>query len=132
MVKAKKVEKLTVITPNEVGTLASIAEELASSGVNIFHLGAYVKEDSGYFILVTNDNNKAAALLKNMGYVIERGQTLAIEFDNKPGTLAPLAKKLSDNGIDIEYIFGTSADGKKVTGLVTTSDDDRTLEIINQ
>jgi hypothetical protein len=132
MTKAKRVEKLIVTTPNEVGTLAHITEAISSAGINILHLGAYVKGDSGYFIIVTSNNKKAAGIMKDMGYEVTTGQTLEIEFDNKPGSLAPVAKKLSDNGIDIEYIFGTSSDGKKVVGLVSTNDDEKTLELINE
>jgi hypothetical protein len=131
MVKARKVEKLIVVTPNEVGILASITDALSSSGINIYHLGAYVKEEKGYFIVVTDNNQKASALLKDMGYEVSASDTLEIEFVNKPGTLAPVAKRLADNGIDIQYIFGTSSDGQKVIGLVTTNDDDKAFELIN-
>lgn len=131
MAKAKIVDELVVITPNEVGTLGRITDGLASSGINIMHLCAYVKDDKGYFMIITSDNEKAASLMKDMGYELKSTQTLEIEFENRPGTLAPVAKRLSDSGVDIDYIFGTSADGKKVLGVMSTSDNDKALELIN-
>lgn len=131
MTKAKIVDELVVVTPNEVGTLGRITDGLASSGINIMHLCAYVQDDKGYFMVITSDNEKAASLMGDMGYELKSTQALEIEFENKPGSLAPVAKKLGDSGIDIEYIFGTSADGEKVLGIMSTSDNDRALELIN-
>jgi len=131
MAKAKMVDKLIVTTPNDAGTLAKITGELVASGVNMLHLCAYAEGGKGNFILVTSDNRKAAELMKHMGYEVSEGQTLEIEFENKPGTLSPVAKSLGDNGVDIQYIFGTSADGEKIVGLISTNDDEKALQIIN-
>lgn len=131
MAKAKIVNELVVVTPNEAGTLGEVTDGLISAGINIIHLCAYVKGGQGYFMVITTDNEKAASLMKEMGYEINQAQTLEIEFENKPGSLAPIARKLGDSGIDIEYIFGTSADGEKVLGIMTTSDNQMALELIN-
>lgn len=131
MAKAKIVDELVVVTPNEVGTLGEITDGLVSAGIGIIHLCAYVKGGQGHFMVITSDNERAASLMKEMGYEINKTQTIEIEFENKPGTLAPIAKRLGDNGIDIEYIFGTSADGGKVLGIMTTSDNQMALELIN-
>lgn len=131
MAKAKIVNELMVTTPNKVGTLGRLTEGLASSGISILHLCAYVKDNKGYFMIITSDNKKAAGIMEEMGYELDQAQALEIEFENKPGTLAPIAARLASNGIDIKCIFGTSADGKKVLGVISTSDNNKALQLIN-
>ena len=132
MAKAKKADELIITTPNEVGTLSHITDALFSSGISILHLSAYARGESAYFMVITDNNEKAAEMIKDMGYKVINKQALIIEFENRPGALAPVAKKLSDNGIDIEYIFATSADGRKVLGIISTNNDDMAFELINE
>ncbi|NQT89819.1 MAG: hypothetical protein HQ558_01020 [Candidatus Omnitrophica bacterium] len=132
MTKARMVDQLLVSTPNEVGTLGNLTEALLSAGVNILHLCAYAEGDKGSFMIISSDNDKCAEIMKNMGYEVSKSKTMEIEFENKPGTLAPIAKNLAENGIDIQYIFGTSADGNNILGIISTSDNDAALQMINE
>lgn len=48
-----------------------------------------------------------------MAPAIEERDVLVVEFENKVGTLAPVARLLGSNGINVNYVYGTSGDGFK-------------------
>jgi len=133
MAKATKAKQIFLVTENEVGTLGKITDVLASKGVNIQALAAYTgKEGKANFHIVTDNNEMAVKAIKERGYEdIKEQDVLVVEFENKAGTLAPIAKKLGDDGVDINAIYGTSADGTKVIGVLSTADDEKALRVIN-
>ena len=55
-----------------------------------------------------------------------------VEFENKVGTLAPVAKLLGNHDIAIDSVYGTSGDGFKIIGVFSTSDNRKAAELINQ
>ena len=132
MAKASKVQHLIVTTINEIGTLGNMTEALLAAGINIKHLCAYSEAGKAYFMILTGNNDKATTILKNMGYEVGVRNTLELEFENKAGSLAPLAKKLGENNVDIDYVFATSSGGAKVYAIMSTKDNDMALELINE
>ena len=131
MAKAKVVKLLMVTTPNEVGTLGKVSASLKDAGVNISHLCAYGEGEKASFIIMASDPDKAIQALKGIGYEVSQEDALEVEFENAPGTLSPVAKKLGDAGVNIKYIYGTTGDGSKVIGVMSTADNQKALSIIN-
>ena len=131
MTKAKAIKLLMVTTANEIGTLGKVSASLKDAGVNIFHLCAYGEGDKANFMIAVSDLDKAAQVLKGIGYDASQEDALEAEFENAPGTLSPVAKKLGDAGIDIKYIYGTTGDGSKVIGVMSTDDNQKALSLIN-
>ncbi len=58
-------------------------------------------------ILVEN-TDKAIDLLSKGGYVFDIMPVIALEIENKPGTLAEMAKKFGEEGININYVYGSA------------------------
>lgn len=131
MTKAKITKQLMVTTPNEVGTLDKISVALKNAGLNIFHLCASAMAENAHFMLVVNDVAKATHVLEGMEYEVLETEVLEIEFENAPGTLSPVAAKLAEAGIDIKYIYGTTGEGSKIVGILSTNDNQRAIDLIN-
>lgn len=126
------IKQLVVKTPNEVGTLGKVSASVKDAGLNISHLCAYAVGDEAYFRIVVSDPDKATQILKEAGYKVSQDEILEVEFENTPGTLSPIAKKLGDAGVDIKYIYGTTGDGSKVIGVISTNDNQKALSLINE
>ncbi len=105
---------------------------LAQQNIYIIHLSAYSVGDQGFFQIVTRDNEKAKKAISYFVSDVEDREVLIVEFENKVGTLAPVAKLLGSSGIDIRYVYGTSGDGFKIVGVFSTSDNRKAAELINQ
>lgn len=117
---------------NETGLLGRIVSSLALEGVSINHLSAYSVGDKGYLQMVTKDHEKARKALQYFIPKLETRDVLIVEFENKAGTLAPVAKLLGNHGIFINYVYGTSGDGFKIVGVFSTGDNRRAMELINE
>ncbi len=116
---------------NETGLLGVITATLALQGVYIIYMCAYTVNKKGFFQILTRDNKKAKEALKHIAPDIEERDVLVVEFENKVGTLAPVAKLLGSNGIEIHYVYGTSGDGFKIVGVFSTNDNKKAAKIIN-
>ncbi|MCK5681816.1 amino acid-binding protein [bacterium] len=76
-----------------------------------------IQEDSKQFALVrllTGNTDKTIDLLTKNEYVYDITPVMAIELDNKPGTLAETAQKIGEADININYVYGSvsPSDGK--------------------
>jgi hypothetical protein len=56
---------------------------------------------------------------------------ILVELPNKPGELQKVAKKIADAGIDIDFMYATTA-GSKATCILKTADDQKAIKIIRK
>ena len=117
---------------NETGALGQITKTLALAEVYIIHMCAYAVKNKGYFQIVTRNNKKAKEALKHLAPKVEERDVVVVEFENKVGTLAPVARLLGSNGIAVDYVYGTSGDGFKIVGIFSTQNNKKAAEIINK
>ena len=132
MARALIAKELYFEIKNETGVLGQIAKTLEMEQVFIIHLSAYTVKNKGYFQIITRDNKKAKAVLKHLVPKMTERDVLVVEFENKTGTLAPVARLLGSNGIGVHYVYGSSADGFKITGIFSTDNNKKAAEIINK
>ena len=132
MARASIQKELHAEVKNEAGLLGRVISTLALDGVSIVHLSVYSTGENGYLQIVTEDNVKAKKAVEHFIPKIEERDVLIVEFENKVGTLAPVAKILGNHGIFIDYCYGTSGDGFKIVGVFSTSDNTKAAELINQ
>src|SRR3989338_2565696 len=117
---------------NETGVLGQITKTLEMAQVFIIHLSAYIVKTKGYFQIITRDNKKAMEVLKHLVPKMVERDVLVVEFENKTGSLAPVARLLGSNGIEINYVYGTSGDGFKIVGIFSTNNNKKAAEIIDR
>jgi len=144
--------------PGELGKLASLlaGEAINIDAMTIQDASAYVKElfkargkslkriapaasygsmqkDSADFALIrilVEHTDKAIDLLSKAGYIFDIMPVIALEIENKPGTLAQMAKKFGEEGININYVYGSAMHGEKKSLFVFSPEDiDRAARI---
>jgi hypothetical protein len=118
-----KGKELLVTTPNEVGALGKVTGAVSAAGANFITLSAWGEKDKGCFRMLTSDNAKASAAVKKLGYATAETDVLMVNIGNKPGTLAPIAKKIGDAGIEINYCYATAWSDMAVLVLSTKNND---------
>jgi hypothetical protein len=130
MDKVTRRKELVIAAENKAGTLAEITDAVAGKGVNIEHFCAYAIGDKAVFCLLTSDNEKARASLQAKGFQIKETEVILLRLWNRPGSLAAVAKKMKQNGIDLEYVYGTSSQiGERMTFIFSTKDNDKAAEV---
>jgi hypothetical protein len=100
-----KVEQISVFLENKAGRLAEVAKVLGKSGINIRALSLADTTDFGILRLILNDREKAKQVLKEAGFTVGITQVIAVEVEDKPGGLANILTLLSDNGVNVEYMY---------------------------
>jgi hypothetical protein len=121
--------------PGELGKLSALfsENEINIDALMIQDASAYVKElfeargkslkriastasynsmrkDSAQFALIrllVNDTDKAIDLLSKQEYLFDILPVIAIRLENKPGTLAATASKFGEEGVNINYVYGS-------------------------
>jgi hypothetical protein len=69
-----------------------------------------MRKDSAQFALIrllVNQTDKAIDLLSKNDYIFDIMPVIAIELENRPGTLAEVASKFGEEGVNINYVYGS-------------------------
>jgi hypothetical protein len=111
--------------------LSELSSFLTAARINIEAICAYGMGDEGYFMIVTDNNAKARKVISQMGAEVCVEEGIAVEMPNKMGQLREAAKRISDAGVDIHYIYGSPVKGK-MTVIVKTADDKKAFKALNR
>ena len=121
--------------PGELGKLATLfaEEKINIDALTIQDASAYVQElfkargkslkriasaasynsmrkDSAQYALIrmlTDDTDRAVDLLSQNEYVFDIMPVIAVHLENTPGELARMATKFGEEGININYVYGS-------------------------
>jgi hypothetical protein len=124
--------QLALFLENKPGTLARMCESLSEAKVNIYAFTTSDTVDHSVVRMVVSDTRKAMLLFEEHNVLVVESDVLMIEGDNKPGSLARIAQKLSDAKINIEYAYcATAPDARKGLLILRPSDCKKALKVLN-
>ncbi len=69
-----------------------------------------MRKDSAEYALIrllVGDTDKAVDLLSQNEYIFDLMPVIALELDNRPGELANITTKFGQEGININYVYGS-------------------------
>ena len=122
-------QEFNVSLTDKPGELAAVASAVGDRGINI--LGCVgMGRSTASVTMVTSDEEATAQVLTEMGRDFEANELIMTTLPNKPGALAEMATKLSDEGINIIsfYIMKMEMDAADVA--LTTDKPSKTKEIL--
>jgi len=132
MAKAKRVKQISFTIPNRKGLLSEIATAVAGAKANINAVCAYEQGKSAYFLLSTDSNARAKKLFDKLKIKTKEEDIVVVEMPNKIGELQKVSEKISDAGININYMYGTTGTGRSSVCVFNTSDNRRAIRAINK
>jgi len=76
--------------------------------------GSMQKDSAAYALIrmLVSDTDRAIDLLSAKGYIFDIMPVIALTIDNRPGMLAELARKFGEEGININYVYGSALPGE--------------------
>ena len=122
-------QEFNVSLTDKPGELAAVASAVGDQGINI--LGCVgMGRSTASVTMVTDDEEATTKVLKDMGRDFDVNELILTTLSNKPGALAEMATKLSDEGINIIsfYIMKMEMDAADVA--LTTDNPSKTKEIL--
>lgn len=97
---------LSVAVPHQPGQLAAVAEALAGAGINIDSVSGSGQDARGMLHVLVNDAEQAKSVLESAGFTVTASRrALTASVENSLGVLARCARRLADDGINVEAIF---------------------------
>jgi hypothetical protein len=101
-----KITQISVFLEIRKGRLYDVCSLLGGQGVNIRALTIAETESFGVLRIVVDKSETAIKLLRENQFVANFTDVVAIEVPDQPGGLASILKILSDQDVNIEYMYG--------------------------
>jgi len=124
---AKTSTECKVVTTNETGTGARVAECVSSAGVNLAAFCGYGGGDHAEFMLVADDIEQARTSLKNAGYEPTFNEVVVVEAPNQAGALAEILKTVARAGIVLDYAYATATGTGQALCILRAADPAKTV-----
>jgi hypothetical protein len=125
-------KQLALFLDNRPGMLARVCDALSAANINIYAISTSDTIDHAVVRMVVSDPDKAKYVFEQHGTLVVADDVIMITGDNKPGSLAKLARKLADAKINIEYTYcATPPDAKKGLLILRVSDPKKALKALN-
>ena len=125
----ERITEIYIILENKPSQIGDLCGFLAEHEINIDAIGVF--HDTAK-LCVQNLNKAVKALTKREEYAShELRDVLLVDIENKPGALAELTSKLGDEGINIEYCYGTLArKGNQISVIMDVSNIERACALL--
>ncbi len=122
-----KAVQFSIGLDNTAGTLASLCKLLKKSKVNVEAISVSDNTDCGWVRIVATPSAKARAALAKAGYLVCAQLVVTTQADNRPGELERIANRLAKVGVNISYVYGSTARDRPSTIVLGVSDVDRAV-----
>ena len=125
-------KQLAIFLENRPGMLARVCDALAAEKINIYAIATSDTIDHTVIRMVVDDYRRALHVFEEHGTLVVEDDVLLIEGDNKPGSLAKVAHRLSTAKVNVEYAYcATPPDARKGLLVLRVSDARKALKVLN-
>ena len=99
------VTQLSVFMENKPGHLQNVLKILADANINIVTLTIAETSDFGILRMIVNDPERAKKVLHDARITSSATEVLAVELDDKPGSLFKAIDAFAKSKLNIEYMY---------------------------
>lgn len=115
-------KQLSVFIENRQGRLGEVLGVLKKNEINILSLSLADTTEFGLLRLIVSDPSTATEKLVKEGFSAMLSDVLVIKIEHKSGSLQGLLEILSNEGINVEYMYGLSVEESDATVVLKASD----------
>ncbi len=125
------IKQLTVFLQNKSGRLEELTDILTKNDINISALSIAETEEYGIMRMIVSDSEKALQALKAADFTVKTTDVVSVECPDVPGALHETLKTLTNNGIDVSYMYGYS-NGGTARLIMKINNPEKAMEIIEK
>ncbi len=125
-------KQLSVFIENRQGRLGEVLNVLKVNKVNILSLSLADTTEYGLLRLIVNNPELGKEKLAADGFSTILTDVLVLKISHQSGSLQELLQILSDNNVNIEYMYGLSIDGDEASIVLKTSDIAKAEEVLKE
>ncbi len=115
---------------NKPGTLAGLCGALKRGKVNIVAISVSDSADCCWVRLVASPVAAARAALTKGRFNFCMQRVLVLRVAHRPGVMQGIAAKLAKAGVNINYVYGSNAEGPSSTLVLSTGNLDRAAKAL--
>lgn len=120
---------LTILSDSTRNPIAEVTDLLANHNVDIRDIDFNQMGADSCLSLAVSDYDKGFELLMGAGYQVISNDIVLIRTEDRPGALAEISKKLSENGVAIRSLTLVNAHANVPLVAVATSDNAKVREL---
>ena len=102
------IKQLSVFLENKAGRLNEVSTILGNAGINMSAFSVADTSEFGILRLIVSEPEKAYEILRENQFSVSLTNVVCLNCPNKPGALAKALRILSDNDVEIEYLYAYS------------------------
>jgi hypothetical protein len=126
----EKTLQLSVSMENTPGQLGRLCRVLTQAGVNIKGITVSDASDVSIIRLIVSNPKAAQKALREAGLPFVSQEVLIMELEDKPGALEEMAFRLAEAGINVQYIYGSTATAGTARLILRVSEVDRARQVL--
>jgi len=124
--------QLSVFLENKPGALAKMCEALAGKDINMLAISVSDTADYAVVRMILSDPDGAMHVIEDGGALVVENDVLLVDLDNRVGALGTIAGKLSEAGVNIDYLYCAAAEHQQTGVLVLrTQDPEKTMKVLS-
>ena len=120
--------EFSVRLENRPGELARMTRELSKDGVNIRAIST--EPGASIVRMVASDESRCRECLQRLNAEFTERNLLVARLEDKPGELARVSARLSDEGVNIDGAYLLDKDTKQVHVALAVSDEAKARNIL--
>lgn len=125
-------KQISVFLENRGGRLNEVLSVLDKAKVNILSCSLADTSDYGLLRIIVDDSEKGSKALAENGFSAKVSLVTIVSIPHSSGSLNALVKKLTESGINVEYLYGLSLYGDHASVVLKTSDPDLAEKILSE
>ena len=98
-------KQISVFVENVAGSLMKVTQELVAEGINLRAISSFDTPEFGILRLIVDRPEETAQLLKDKGFFVQTKDVIAVEIEDRSGSLNQMLEVLAEGNISINYIY---------------------------
>lgn len=117
------IKQISIFIPNKKGSLSELTEILVRHNIDIRAIAVFDTAEYGILRIVVDDPDRTVEILNKEGIVAKVSKIIAVEPEDKPGSLNQIFSILRDADINIDYIYSFIMRKREMPYVVLKVDD---------
>jgi len=128
----KVIKQISLFAENKPGRLASVANKLKSTGINIRAFTIAESGDFGIIRMVVDRSDYAHTVLHDAGFTVSETNVLGIEMDDVPGSMSRIAEVFGEAEINLDYAYAFVTRQQKALLIVRVNEIERAIKLLEE
>jgi hypothetical protein len=125
------IKQISIFIPNKKGSLSQLTDILIAHNIDIRAIAVFDTAEFGILRIVVDDPDRAIKILNQEGIVAKVSKVIAVEPEDKPGSLNQIFNILRDADINIDYVYSFIMRKKELPYIVMKVDDqEKAVEVL--